>query len=101
MRPVEYRGLQVGQVTGINAFIEHTPTGARVVKLRTAVEIDPQALGLDAATGKTEVLSFLQGAVENGLRARLTTTSIFSASLKIELTELPDEPRRRNRDGCR
>ncbi len=90
--PVEYRGLRVGQVTGINAFIDTTPAGGRVVRLRTTLEIDPQALGLDPSTGRDEVLSFLREAVKTGLRARLTTTSIFSAALKIELAELPDEP---------
>jgi paraquat-inducible protein B len=90
--PIEYRGLRVGQVTGINAFIERTPSGDRVVRLRTAIVIDPQALGLGSETGRTEMLTFLHAAVAQGLRARLTTTSIFSAALKIELVELPDEP---------
>jgi paraquat-inducible protein B len=90
--PVDYGGLRVGQVTGVSAFIETSPSGARVVRIRTAAEIDPQALGLDPATGKTEVQAFLRDAVSKGLRARLTTTSIFSAALKIELIELPDEP---------
>ena len=89
--PVEYRGLRVGQVTGINAFIEQE-NGQRVVKLRTALQIDPQALGLDADTGKPELMAFLTDAVAGGLRAKLSTTSLFSAALKIELAELPDEP---------
>lgn len=89
---VEYHGFRIGQVTGINAFIERTSGGGRVVKLRTELEIDPQALGLDASTGKSEVLAFLSDAVDKGLRARLASTSIFSAGLKIELAELPNEP---------
>ena len=90
--PVDYRGLRVGQVTGISAFIETSPLGARNVRLRTAIEIDPQALGLDTQTGQAEVMAFLREAVSRGLRARLSTNSIFSAALKIELVELPDEP---------
>jgi paraquat-inducible protein B len=89
--PVEYHGFRVGQVTGINAFIERSSNGSRVVKLRTAIEIDPEALGLDPKTGKPEVLAFLQDAVSKGLRARLITTSIFSPALKVELAELPKE----------
>ena len=89
--PVEYRGLRVGQVTGINAFIDAGPNGRKAVKMRATVSIDPQALGLDGATGKPEVLAFLEQAVQTGLRARLATSSIFSASLKVELAELPDE----------
>lgn len=90
--PVEFRGLRVGQVTSISAFIERTPGGKRSVRLRTAVEIDPRSLGLEGPTGKPEVLAFLRGAVQQGLRARLATTSLFSAALKIELVELPDVP---------
>lgn len=89
--PVEYGGLRVGQVTGINAFIERGAFGVGTVKLRTAIEIDPQALGLDPATGKADMLAFLQESTRKGLRARLATTSIFSASLKIELVEMPEE----------
>ncbi len=90
--PVEFRGLRVGQVTSITAFIERTPGGKRTVRLRTALDIDPRSLGLSGPTGKPEVLAFLRGAVEQGLRARLATTSLFSAALKIELVELPDLP---------
>lgn len=89
--PVEYHGFRVGQVTGINAFIDRTENGGRTVKLRTALEIDPEALGLDPKTGKPEVLAFLQDAVAKGLRARLITTSIFSPALKVELADLPKE----------
>lgn len=88
--PVEFRGLRVGQVTSISAFIERTPGGNRTVRLRTSIDIDPRSLGLEGPTGKPEVLAFLRGAVGQGLRARLATTSLFSAALKIELVELPD-----------
>ncbi len=90
--PVEFKGLRVGQVTAISAFIERTPGGNRTIRLRTSLEIDPRSLGLSGPTGKPEVLAFLRGAVRNGLRARLATTSIFSAALKIELAELPETP---------
>ena len=88
--PVEYRGLRVGQVTAVSAFIDRTPIGGRVVRVRTAIDIDPQAFGLDVATGKAEMLAFLTDAVATGLRAELTTASLFSAALKIDLTEKPD-----------
>ncbi len=87
---VEYRGLRVGQVTGINAFIEHDAAGRKAVRMRAALAIDPQALGLEGDSGKPEVLAFLEQAVQGGLRARLATSSIFSASLKVELAEMPE-----------
>jgi paraquat-inducible protein B len=90
--PVEYLGLRVGQVTGISAFVDTDAAGKDTVKVRAAIEVDPQALGLKADTGEAETLSFLQDAVAKGMRARLTTTSLFSSALKIELVDLPDEP---------
>jgi paraquat-inducible protein B len=90
--PVEFRGLRVGQVTAISAFIERTPGGKRTVRLRTSLDIDPRSLGLEGPSGKPEVLAFLRGAVEQGLRARLATTSLFSAALKVELVEIPGTP---------
>ena len=87
--PVEFKGLRVGQVASVSAFIERTPGGNRTIRLRAALEIDPRSLGLEGPTGKPEVLAFLRGAVRGGLRARLATTSLFSAALKIELAELP------------
>ncbi len=83
--PVEYRGLRVGQVTAVNAFIDRTPVGGRVVRVRTSIDIDPLALGLDVATGKTEMMAFLTGAVANGLRAELTTTSLFTCRAQDRL----------------
>lgn len=90
--PVEFRGYRIGQVTGISAFIDKAPNGKRIVKLRTAISIDPQSLGMEGGRGKSEILAFLRDSVASGLRARLNTSSLFSAALKIELVELPGAP---------
>lgn len=86
---VQFRGLKVGEVTAIGAFVEETPRG-RNVRVKTVVAIDPLALGLDPETSPDGTRAFLEEAVAEGLRARLTTTSLFSTALQIELIELPD-----------
>lgn len=88
---VEFRGLRVGQVTSIGAFVEDTPTGP-TVRLRAALGIDPQALGLPPEADEQATIAYLEAAVAKGLRARLGNTSLFSAALKIDLAELPDAP---------
>jgi len=87
--PVEFRGLRVGQVSSIGAFIAKTPAGS-TVNLRAVLSIDPQSLGLSADASAEATRSFIEKLVSEGLRARLATTSIFSSALKIELADIPD-----------
>ncbi len=89
--PVQYRGLPVGKVTRIGAFMDNAP-GGRTVRMRAMVDIDPQALGLNGTQGATEALAFLKDAVAGGMRARLASANIFSAALKVDLAELTDQP---------
>ena len=87
--PVRFRGLRVGEVRAIGAVL--IDEGNRqAVRLRTTVALDPQALGLPAETGAERTIEFLRNAVADGLRAQLATSSLFTASLVIELVELPD-----------
>lgn len=88
--PVEFRGVRVGEVTNLSAeFVEDGTPLARV-KLVVIVDINPGSLGLDPDATTPETTSFLKTAVEAGLRARLTTASILTGGLKVELVELPD-----------
>lgn len=87
---VEYRGLRVGQVSSIGAFIDRG-TGQNAVRLRALLKIDPQTLGLAADADQATTIAFLESLVEDGMRAKLATTSLFSAALKIELTDTVGE----------
>jgi paraquat-inducible protein B len=87
--PVEYRGLRIGQITSIGAFIVKTPAGSKV-NMRALISVDPQTLGLDADAGAEATRSFIDKLVADGMRARLATTSIFSSALKIELADITD-----------
>lgn len=97
--PIEFRGLRVGQVTSIGAFIVTNPVG-RSVNMRALISIDPQSLGLEADASAEATRSFIAGLVSDGLRARLATTSIFSAALKIELADIPDATDESMRDDA-
>ena len=89
--PVEFRGLRVGQISTIGAFIVNTPAGS-AVNMRAMISLDPQSLGLGAETGADETRKFVEKLIAEGMRARLATTSVFSSALKIELADIPDAP---------
>jgi paraquat-inducible protein B len=86
---VRFRGLRVGEVRAIGAVLTDDE-GTNEVRLRTTLAIDPQALGLPEGAGAEETLAFLDDAVARGMRARLSTSSLFTAALIVELAELPD-----------
>ena len=86
---VRYRGLRVGEVTGIGAVLAEDDARGQV-RLRTSIALDPQTLGLPVDADPERTLDFLEEAVARGLRARLATSSLFSASLIVELAEVPD-----------
>ncbi len=86
--PVQYRGLRVGEVRAIGAVLAEDADRPEV-RLLTTVALDPQAIGLPAEAGAEPLIRFLEDAVAQGLRARLSTSSLFSAALIIELAELP------------
>jgi paraquat-inducible protein B len=90
--PVEFRGVRVGEVTNLSAEFVDDGTPMARVKLVVIVGINPGSLGLDPDATTPETTAFLKTAVEAGLRARLTTASILTGGLKIELVELPDAP---------
>lgn len=54
--------------------------------------IDPSRLGLARNATESNVLDFFDAAVAKGLRARLATSSLFSAALVVELVEIPAAP---------
>lgn len=87
--PVRFKGLRVGEVRAIGAVIVEEDD-SREVKLRATIALDPQSMGLPPGAGADGMLDFLEEAVANGLRAKLATSSLFTAALVIELAELPD-----------
>ncbi|MDH5531478.1 MAG: MlaD family protein [Paracoccaceae bacterium] len=86
---VQFGGLKVGEVTGISAQVSDTQFGPEI-RLLAEIALEPDRLGLRRGAGRAELLDFLEGAVENGLRAQLATANLFSSSLIVELVEVPD-----------
>ena len=86
---VTYRGLRIGSVRGLGAFIDDT-SGEQRVKLRASISIDPRTLGLKDDAQDAETIRFLAESVQNGLRARLASEGLFSQGLMIELVDMPN-----------
>ncbi len=83
--PVELRGIDIGEVTGVNGLLDPLRFRDRKVRLLVNAEIRPSALGLPDGTSEEAVLDFIDEQVQRGLRARLASASILTGGLKIEL----------------
>lgn len=89
---VVFNGLRVGKVTDLGAFTEGEGANRRV-RMLANMELSSGKLGLGEEATPEEALAALQDFVSaKKLRARLTTGSMFTGSLIVELTEVPDAP---------
>lgn len=86
---VRLGGLRVGEVEALSTEVTETEAGPEV-GLVANLAIDPSLLGLPRGAGREEALEFFEEAVAGGLRARLATASLFSASLAVELVQIED-----------
>lgn len=87
---VEWRGVRIGTVSNVTGVVDRLEFGDERVRLLATLEIRPSRIGLSGAVGREDVLDFLAARVEEGLRARLVTASIFTGGLKVELTTIED-----------
>ena len=90
--PVEMAGLNIGRVSGLNGLVDPETFGDNRVRLVATLAIRPGRLGLEGDKDDAAAMEFLAARVEDGLRARLATTSILTGGLKVELTEVPGAP---------
>lgn len=85
--PVEFRGLPLGRVTDIS--FKHSPPGDS----RVPVEIEIDADTLSKAIENTDAnKNVLEEAVRRGLRATLSTGSLLTGALYVNLDFEPDAP---------
>jgi paraquat-inducible protein B len=89
---VELEGLRVGEVSGIDGLIDAERFGDENVRLVAVLAIQPARLGLGTDGGPDAALDYFETRVEEGLRARLVTGSIFTGGLKVQLLMVPDAP---------
>lgn len=87
--PVRFRGAPVGEVTSVGLVAE-TEGNRRVVYMQATLSLRPGRLGLGRDTDAAESMDFLRDMVAQGLRAQLSTASILSSDLVVNLVEMPD-----------
>jgi paraquat-inducible protein B len=91
---VQYRGIPVGEVSGIQAAIVEQD-GEDTLTLRTTLALSPARFGVSEDTPEEMedvALGILAHEVARGLRARLATSGILSQSLHVDLGYVADAP---------
>lgn len=87
--PVLLDGVTVGEVANVNGLVDIDRFGDSNVRLSTSMVLRTSKLGL-AEASEAAALDFLSTRVETGLRARLTSASLLTGGLKIELVDVSD-----------
>ena len=88
--PVEYRGIQVGEVTELQAEVIRVDDSP-VVTVRATLGLNPSRFGLSLGEDANDrAMELIEAAVERGVRARLASGNILTGSLFVELAEVPD-----------
>ena len=93
--PVELNGLKIGEVDTLSGIVDFGQFGDSRVRLNVILSVQPARLGLPGEVTADNALRFLQDRVANGLRARLTSGSLLTGGLKVELTMEEDAPEAR------
>ena len=84
--PVELNGLKIGEVETLSGIVDFDQFGDSRVRLNVILSVQPARLGLPGEVTAENALRFLQERVASGLRARLTSGSLLTGGLKVELT---------------
>jgi paraquat-inducible protein B len=94
--PVEFRGIQIGQVEDFHAEFD-----AKTFEftIPVTVSVDPERLGVKihgqgAGSGAIAVVhrQIIEGLVSHGLRAQLRTGNLLTGALYVALDFFPDAP---------
>jgi paraquat-inducible protein B len=79
--PVEFRGIQIGQVTNVRLYLDEA---SGEFKIPVLVEIDPERFrGRDAPEAESK--AFIDRLVASGLRAQLKSGSLLTGQLFVSL----------------
>jgi phospholipid/cholesterol/gamma-HCH transport system substrate-binding protein len=95
--PVKFRGVQIGEVTGIRLRLPGQPTimsqETKEVALPVFFELDQQQVeGLGGVGKNLGSSGFLKVAIKRGLRAQLATESLLTGLLYVDLDFHPNIP---------
>ncbi|NND22323.1 MAG: MCE family protein [Silicimonas sp.] len=88
--PVEWRGVNIGEVLNVTGLIDADRFGDARVRLMATIEIRPARFGLVGDQSEEDVLQYLAQQIDEGLRARLASASILTGGLKIEMVTDPE-----------
>ena len=84
---VKYQGVNVGEVSAINAIVVDD-NGVKAVQLRTTLDLSPSRLGISDETSDEDAMVILASFVAQGMRARLVTGNILTGALDVELVDV-------------
>ncbi|KFE35202.1 MlaD family protein [Thioclava atlantica] len=90
---VQFRGVEAGEVTALAIKIRTDSSGQRYAQQQVTIALSPDRLGLARDSKSDAVTQFLQGEVENGLRARIAAIGLLGGTMVIELSDVPDQPK--------
>ncbi len=88
--PVQFRGVEAGQVSDISVKVEPGEDGGQTVRQQIIITIAPARLGMWEGSDADSVAEFLSVEVNDGLRARIAGTGLLGQNLVIELADIPD-----------
>lgn len=87
--PVNFRGVNVGQVTDIRVLFEQESIQARIP---VVFELDPERI-IEVGPGQSvEDAAFLQSLIDKGFRAQLGMESFVTGMLSVDLDFFPRAP---------
>ncbi|MBB5722219.1 paraquat-inducible protein B [Loktanella ponticola] len=84
---VKYQGVNVGEVSAINAIVVEE-NGNNRVRLRTTLGLSPSRLGISDDTTDEDAMQIFASFVAQGMRARLVTGNILTGALEVELVDV-------------
>jgi len=87
--PVEFKGIQVGQVSDVRLEFNSADSSFRIP---VVIEIEPERIVASHADTASTSVHMLTGLVARGLRAQLQTGSLLTGKLYVALDMLPDTP---------
>jgi len=90
---VQFRGVEAGEVTGLAIKVHEDSAGQRFAQQQVTIALSPDRLGLARDTDAEQVSQFLEGQIENGLRARIASTGLLGGTMVVELTDVADQPK--------
>ena len=94
--PVEFKGIKIGQVTGMR--LEYEPKSA-TFRIPVVIDIEPERVVERGAGLRAAPQAAFQALVKRGLRARLETGNLLTGQLFVGLDMHPKTPVRLARAG--